>query len=109
MQLTPSEEHALVDFCARVRERFGARVRELRLFGSRARGDAHPDSDIDVCVVIDALTWQEKRDVDGITAEILDVHDVVLAPFLLSTEHMDLLRRRERLIAQEIARDGIAL
>jgi uncharacterized protein len=109
VQLASIEKAAVSDFCARVRARFGSRVREITLFGSRARGDGDEESDIDVCVVIDELSWQEKGEIDGITAAILDAHDVVISPFLLSTEHMDLLRRRERLIAREIASDGIPL
>ncbi len=107
MVLTVGERRAVDAFSAAVRARFGARVREVTLFGSRARGDAHAESDIDLCVVIDGLTWREARDVDGITADVLERHDVVLSPFVLSSERMTLLRARERRIADEIARDGI--
>jgi predicted nucleotidyltransferase len=109
MQLSPEEKAAVATFCEGVRARFGPRLREIVLFGSRARGDAHEDSDIDVCVVVDGLTWQEARDVDAVTADVLERHDVLVSPLVLSSERMDLLRSRERLIAAEIARDGVAL
>ncbi len=32
---------------------YGERLKGLYLFGSRARGDAEPDSDVDVAVVLD--------------------------------------------------------
>jgi predicted nucleotidyltransferase len=107
--LSPLEKIALDAFCDRVRVRFGPRVRDLRLFGSRARGDTHEESDIDVCVVIDDITWQEARDVDQVTADVLEAHDVLVSPFVISTARMELLRRRERAIAGEIARDGVEL
>ncbi len=51
---------AVVD---RLRERvvqaFGARVRRVILFGSRARGDALPESDYDVLVVFTELVPEE--------------------------------------------------
>ena len=40
---------------------YGDRIERLVLFGSRARGDAHPDSDYDVAVFLGNLTdrWRE--------------------------------------------------
>lgn len=37
----------------------GARVRRIILFGSRARGDARPDSDFDLLVVLHGVTPEE--------------------------------------------------
>jgi predicted nucleotidyltransferase len=46
-----------------IRRRYGARLRGLYLFGSRARGDHRPDSDADLAVVLadgDWRYWDEK-------------------------------------------------
>jgi antitoxin ChpS len=45
---------ALGQFAADVSAHYGARLRGLYLFGSRARGDHGPYSDADVAVVLDA-------------------------------------------------------
>jgi uncharacterized protein len=45
-------EEALKRFAADVRRHYGDRLKGLYLFGSRARGDHRPDSDVDVAVVI---------------------------------------------------------
>ncbi|MEB3188867.1 MAG: nucleotidyltransferase domain-containing protein [Snowella sp.] len=34
-----------------LKSHYGDRLKQLIMFGSQARGDAHPDSDIDVLVV----------------------------------------------------------
>ena len=47
IDLLPVVEH--------LRRQLGVRLRAVVLFGSRARGDARPDSDIDVLVVADGL------------------------------------------------------
>lgn len=50
------------------------RLRTVLLFGSWARGDAHPESDIDLLVVLDRVesVWDELRRMD----DILDRHSV---------------------------------
>ena len=42
----------LTNFRAAVRDMYGDRLERLVLFGSRARGDARPDSDYDVAVFL---------------------------------------------------------
>ncbi|MGH2763789.1 MAG: UPF0158 family protein [Thermoleophilaceae bacterium] len=42
-----------------LRELYGERLKQVLLFGSWARGDAHPESDIDLLVVLD---WIESRE-----------------------------------------------
>src|SRR5579883_1383968 len=54
--LSPTVASALSRFRAVLAERFGARLREVVLYGSHARGTATEDSDVDVLVVVDDLT-----------------------------------------------------
>lgn len=56
LPLEDAEWSALYEFTSGLSERFGARVSELCLFGSRARGEGHEESDLDVLVAIDELT-----------------------------------------------------
>ena len=100
---------ALRDYRSWLDARFGPRLREVRLFGSYARGTARPDSDVDFLVAIDGLTGAEAREAAQESGEALTRYDVLLAPFLVSVERIAELRRRERLIAQDIDRDGVAL
>ncbi len=92
-----------------VRERFGGRVRDVRLFGSYARGEAHEDSDVDVLVVVDGLTNAEAREIGYHTGDLLTEYDVIVSALALSREHYDELVSRERAIVQEIQRDGVPL
>jgi predicted nucleotidyltransferase len=47
--------------CDRVLATEGRRVTKVVLFGSRARGDARPDSDYDLLVVVDEIEPSEKE------------------------------------------------
>ena len=58
---------AIDEFVARIRAGLGSHVVDLRLFGSVARDDAQPDSDIDILVVIrpdDERSRLERQAVD---------------------------------------------
>ncbi len=51
---------------------YGDRIERVVLFGSRARGDAHEDSDYDVAVFLENFTdrWQE---IDRIVPLVTDI------------------------------------
>ena len=52
----------LVAYRGLLEQRFGDRLISMRLFGSRARGDARADSDVDIAIVIRALTEKERSE-----------------------------------------------
>ena len=97
-------------FARECRDRFGARLRTLRLFGSAARGDWGPESDIDVLVLLDSVsdpdtTWLVQRAFEIGVIE----NNIVLQPVIMTEERFGELRARERLFAAEIDREGIDL
>ncbi|MGH6899193.1 MAG: HEPN domain-containing protein [Geminicoccaceae bacterium] len=74
-EIEPEIEALLADLERRLERRFGERFVALYLFGSRARGDHEPDSDVDVAVVLD----QEMPRPFDVTREILeDTYDLLL-------------------------------
>lgn len=55
--MTSEERRVLQQFVDAVREHYGERLREVVVFGSRARGDHRDDSDVDLAVVLQDGTW----------------------------------------------------
>src|SRR4051812_37672519 len=100
---------ALEAYAARLHPIFGDRLRELRLFGSYARGEAHEDSDVDVLVLVDGLTDREIGVVAGEAAQVLIATGLPLAPLPMATEQLEELRRGERLLARDLDAEGITL
>jgi predicted nucleotidyltransferase len=109
MRLRQAEQAALAQLATWLRRELAGRLRELVLFGSRARGEGDDDSDLDVLVVVDDLAEGEARAIAHACGDLLTQHDVIVSPLVLSTERIAELRRRERLIAREIDRDGVSL
>lgn len=55
--MTGAERKALDDFVTAVRRHYGARLVDILVFGSRARGDARADSDVDLAVILEDGDW----------------------------------------------------
>ncbi|MBX3227378.1 MAG: HEPN domain-containing protein [Labilithrix sp.] len=86
MQPSRAVSAAIERYRERLRARFGGRVREVVLFGSHARGEAHEDSDADVFVVVDAITAAERSEAidDAFVADAATSFPVGLAPLVYS-------------------------
>ncbi len=100
---------ATKDLKDRLTARFGARLARTTLFGSWARGEAGPDSDVDVLVLIEDLTPTERGVVYEMGAEVFMDTNVPVAPLAMSTTEWARLVRLERLLPDEIERDGVPL
>jgi predicted nucleotidyltransferase len=64
-RLDPQRRRWIEEFRDRLRALIGDRLRDLRLFGSEARGQASAESDIDLLVLVDGLdeeTWRAVLD-----------------------------------------------
>lgn len=109
--VSPRIAAGLGDFARALRVRFGDRIRELVLFGSRARGDAHEDSDVDVLVVVDGLSDWEKREVSDIAYDVnaSSEHWIGISPLACSTAEVREHRLRGRRIWHDIAAEGLCL
>ena len=69
-QLTQREREALDALKARLLHTFNGGVARLLLFGSKARGEAHRDSDVDVLVV---LRTNDRHGADRVYDAVSDV------------------------------------
>lgn len=106
--MTERVEQILRELKARLSELYGERLEKLILFGSQARGDAEPDSDIDVLVVL--------RDEGDVPAEDELCTDIVVDMnlkhgLLVSLVPMSSRRYHSRKspLLLNVRREGIAL
>jgi predicted nucleotidyltransferase len=111
LALPPDVARVLERFSGALEQRFGSRTRELKLFGSRVRGDAHEDSDVDLLVVVDDLSESERGEVFDLAWAAAAAEDefVVLAPIPYSTQQVAEQRRREKRLLREIDAHGVPL
>ncbi|MGH7054757.1 MAG: nucleotidyltransferase family protein [Stellaceae bacterium] len=81
MSTGPADDPVLVRFQRALSEVYGSRIERVMLFGSRARGDARPDSDYDIAVFIKdpGELWDELGNLSHITTDILNETGAVLS------------------------------
>ena len=78
----------LREFRRRLEEIYGPRLLRLVLFGSQARGDADPDSDIDVLIVLAGPLddWAETQRTSKVTSKVSVKFDTDIARIFASPE-----------------------
>jgi len=87
--MTAQLQAILSELHLRLAQVYGARLEKLVLYGSRARGDAEPDSDIDVLVVLKGgkeRSPDEKRRTSELRAEICLRNSVVISLMYVSVD-----------------------
>jgi uncharacterized protein (UPF0332 family)/predicted nucleotidyltransferase len=96
----------LREFLRRLRDHFGAKLHEVRLFGSYARGSAHEASDIDVLVLLDRLDYQTQRAVLDIAGDLFVETNLLLSPTVFEEATYRQHVVQERPLASDIERQG---
>ncbi|MBS0156437.1 MAG: nucleotidyltransferase domain-containing protein [Nitrospira sp.] len=107
--LSTQEQAALAALQQRVREALPGLSMRWTLFGSRARGDAEPESDMDVLVELDLerLDLETKRRLRRLAGEVSLKHSFVIS--LLLVDRAQVRERGNYAIFANIREEGIPL
>jgi hypothetical protein len=103
--MNPLEEHILDKFKVLLMKRIN--LNYLILFGSRARGDADPDSDMDVLVVVDELSKEVEDYISDCAWEASFKQGIVMVPIVFSTNEWERSPERSSLLADAVRAEGI--
>ena len=92
----------------RMKTLYGPELRQLLLFGSQARGDSEPGSDIDVLVVLnrEVRPGEEIRRTGAIVSELSLAHNVVISCAFVSFQRF---RNEQSPFLMNVRREGIAI
>jgi len=83
---------------------------KLFLFGSRAREDADPDSDMDVMVIVDdQLTKEIKDHISDCAWESCFGSGIILVPVYFARQEWEEGPEKYSLLAQAVEKEGILL
>lgn len=108
---TAGNSHAASVFVRKLRDTYD--ISQVIMFGSRARGDNRPDSDLDLAVVLNGERGDfiaTKLDMAGLAFDVLMETGVLVQPFPIWEGDLD---RPESfanpVLIRNIAREGIRL
>lgn len=76
--LLPNDDPVLVKFISTLKKRLGENLREVWLFGSRARGDCHEYSDYDIIVVAEGQLKKIRSIVEEADFLVLDMYNELI-------------------------------
>jgi predicted nucleotidyltransferase len=107
--LTPNDRAAITKYIESIRGQFPDRILAVALFGSKARGDADDESDIDLLVLVDAESNEFRSELWHIASDVSLDYYVVISPRVFSQDRWDEIRRIRMPLYREIKADGVPL
>lgn len=107
--LSDLELSAVQAYVEALQERCGEQLIDVLLFGSRARGESHPDADVDVLVILNRPDAQDFSDARGLGFDVWLTHEVFLSIHVVSRRRWEALTSMQSLFYRNLVRDGISL
>jgi predicted nucleotidyltransferase len=107
MKLAENEERALKELHDNLYERYP--ILDLRLFGSKARGEGRQDSDLDVMIEIPDYDRAIVEEIDDIIYKINLEYDVFISAIIFGKDEIEQGPMSEAPIYKVIQREGIPL
>lgn len=109
MELSVSEKHIVEEFKRQVEQRFPGELIRVVVFGSKVRGDATRESDVDVLVVIHSEGWRLGDEIRSLGYALELEHGVVLSIQVMSERHYEELRLFGSQFFKAVEREGVSV
>lgn len=107
--LTAKERQAIEVFVQWLHERFPGEILQVMLFGSKARGDSRPWSDIDVLIAVKEENWPLRREISTLAADVSLEYDVLIGPRVIGQERWERMKQHRFGLYQNVIAEGIPL
>ena len=107
MLLKEHEKAALIEFKKILQENY--RLLDFRIFGSKARGEDSPDSDIDVMIKLPEITHSIENEINQIIFDINLKNDCFISVVLFGEKELKEGPMDQSPLYRTIEREGIPL
>jgi predicted nucleotidyltransferase len=108
-RLAAKERRVLEEFKKKIQENYPEEQVYLTLFGSRARGEAAKESDMDILVVIRSEDWKLGDRIRELGYDLELRQGIVLSIQVMSQRHVEQLKEIGSQFLHEVEREGIVV
>jgi len=109
VQFSKQEIQALRSLIEQLKTGFQPQVSRIVLFGSKARGDAQIDSDIDVLIIVTDEGWSIKSKILQLGSRLSLEFDVLFNLFIVGENRWQYMKDIQFPIYQTISEEGISV
>ena len=106
-KLSEIEENAVKEFNQKLRSFAGDNIKQILLFGSKARGDFHKESDIDLFVLASEVDPLLRKQAARNVTEVLLKYGVLISPKLIPEINYSNQKRLQTAFIRNIEKDGL--
>jgi predicted nucleotidyltransferase len=107
LKLKQNEEQAIIKLKGALRGKY--RILDFCIYGSKARGDAEPDSDIDLMIELEEYTPEIESAIDDLVFDINLAHDCFISTAMFSKKELEEGPLGESPLYKAIAQEGIRI
>lgn len=107
--ISRGDQEAIEALLARLINIHGRDIVAITLFGSKARGDDTPQSDIDILVIVTQEDWVIKHDIRTLGARLSLDHAVLFNLYVLSQTRWAWMQAINHPLYRQISTDGLTL
>jgi predicted nucleotidyltransferase len=107
--LRENERKAVGIFVSKTKTNLGKNILDMKIFGSKIRGDFDEESDIDIILVVRNRNLRVREYISEIASDLNLEFDCMLSPLIYTKAEYNRNRRFKNLFAENLTKEGIQL
>ena len=108
-QLNKKETLAVKEFCGKIKILLKKNLVNIRLFGSKARGDFRKESDIDILLILKKKSWDLIDKIYDVVIDVEIEHNSQISLKIYSEAEFNRIKDYETFFYKNITKEGVSL
>ncbi len=107
LSMNHDEQEWLNSYQGELKKQFPGVVQQFIIYGSKARGDFHADSDLDIVLVVTETDWKIKQQIQYLGYELSIGKDVLPSLMIFDQGEWNKLKDMQSIYQEEVEKDGV--